>query len=492
MKKLLLLVFLAGLSLKPFAQKLYFIYLQTENAEPFFIKMDEKITSANAAGYLLIPRLYDSTYHLTVGFNNGKWPEQQFNIPMNQKDHGFLLKDFGNKGWGLFDLQSMAVLMNTQGIAGNEIKKSVVDPASTGFTKILSKAADDPSLLEKSVEEKPIEKIVQKEPVLPASNTETVKTEPVADKKTDPASKPVVSPDKTQQAEKTTQPVAQSVMTEKMLTEKKEEEKPVQKAEIKEDKRVQQPDVLSKPVEKTEESATVVSKPAEIPTAEKTVTQESYTPSRVQKRSESSTTEGFGLVFTDEYSNGITDTIKVVIPNPKPVAKLDEKPQVKEQEKPVQELTEKPVIKPDEKLVQKEVRPVGKQEVKPAEEKKFLEFSPVTDSAKMASATNPVGTANKNCVAIATDADFLKLRRRMAASEGDDVMISEARKAFRSKCYSTMQIKNLGVLFLNQEGRYRFFDTAYPFVTDAENYGSLQSELKDEYYIGRFKAMIRN
>ena len=35
-----------------------------------------------------------------------------------------------------------------------------------------------------------------------------------------------------------------------------------------------------------------------------------------------------------------------------------------------------------------------------------------------------------------------------------------------------------------------FFDAAYPFTSDSDQYNSLKSQLSDEYYINRFKAMI--
>ena len=79
----------------------------------------------------------------------------------------------------------------------------------------------------------------------------------------------------------------------------------------------------------------------------------------------------------------------------------------------------------------------------------------------------------------------------MAAKNDDDEMIDEAKKYFKTKCFTSLQIKNLSVLFLNDAGKYKFFDLAYSYVSDPDNFGSLQSELKDEYYINRFKAMIR-
>ena len=86
---------------------------------------------------------------------------------------------------------------------------------------------------------------------------------------------------------------------------------------------------------------------------------------------------------------------------------------------------------------------------------------------------------------------FFKLRKKMVGENSDNNMISEAGRVFRTKCFTTTQIKNLGTLFLSDEYKYKFFDAAYQYVSDTENFASLQAELKDEYYINRFKAMLR-
>jgi hypothetical protein len=70
-------------------------------------------------------------------------------------------------------------------------------------------------------------------------------------------------------------------------------------------------------------------------------------------------------------------------------------------------------------------------------------------------------------------------------------MIKVAKKFFKSKCYSTGQIKDLSYLFLTDEGKYMFFDAAYAFTSDSDQYPILLSQLKDDYYRNRFKAMIR-
>ena len=79
----------------------------------------------------------------------------------------------------------------------------------------------------------------------------------------------------------------------------------------------------------------------------------------------------------------------------------------------------------------------------------------------------------------------------MASETNADDMIKAAKKRFKSACYSTEQIKNLSVLFLKDETRYNFFDAAYPFVHDTQNFADLVTALSDEYYITRFKAMLR-
>lgn len=80
----------------------------------------------------------------------------------------------------------------------------------------------------------------------------------------------------------------------------------------------------------------------------------------------------------------------------------------------------------------------------------------------------------------------------MAAQKTDENMIVVAKKSFINKCFSTEQISNLSVLFLKDDGKYNFFDAAYPHVSDTGKFDNLVSRLSDEYYITRFKAMLRH
>jgi hypothetical protein len=97
---------------------------------------------------------------------------------------------------------------------------------------------------------------------------------------------------------------------------------------------------------------------------------------------------------------------------------------------------------------------------------------------------------NSDCKTIASDDDFLKIRKKMVAENTDADMIKAARKYFKTRCFTTEQIKNLSVLFLKDEGKYMFFDAAYPFVSDSEQFPVLEKQLSDDNYITRFRALV--
>jgi hypothetical protein len=126
----------------------------------------------------------------------------------------------------------------------------------------------------------------------------------------------------------------------------------------------------------------------------------------------------------------------------------------------------------------------GKEEPKKEDTRKWWQIAMARIKLKRLKLRNVKLPANND--------DFLKLRRKMAARTNDDGMLDEARKYFKSRCFATEQLKNLSTLFLSNAGKYNFFNAAYNYTTDVENFSSLQSELKDQYYINRFKEMLHN
>src|SRR5688572_13857773 len=109
MRKLWILGFLLFGLAEAKAQKEYFFYFQSDNFSPFFLKMNDKVYSASAEGYLILPRLLDSTYTFSIGRNGVQAAEARFTVPVNGKDRGFLIREQDNR-FQLFDLQSLRTI----------------------------------------------------------------------------------------------------------------------------------------------------------------------------------------------------------------------------------------------------------------------------------------------------------------------------------------------------------------------------------------------
>ncbi len=469
MNRILLYFLFSIISFTGFSQKVYFIYLQTENDQTFYVRMDQTLYSSSPSGYLIIPKLKDSTYVFSVGFPQNKWPEQKFSVVLNKKDHGYLVKNFADKGWGLYDLQTLSIQMATGGSAYNPTRPSDNIKDISPFTDILAKAADDPSIKES-----------QAITIIPEKGTGTAMKEQEKTPELSPEKNAVTTVEKndailsktTVSSKETNKKTGKKPDEKKVADKKPVEKKPGEKTEpvvVKteipstENKELtdQKPDEIKESVAvKTEEPKTATNKPGEKELIE-TIAPEQvvYKPSVIVKRSESSTTEGMGIVFIDQDSKGAIDTISVLIPNPKPVVTPKETP-----------------LKEEKKFIEILQDSVAVMETKPEEiqEEKLVYYE------------------MNNCPSLAKENDFFKLRKLMAAAEGDDNMINEAKEYYKVKCFSTIQVKNLGTLFLDDKGRYRFFMISYNHVSDKKNFGSLQAELKDETFSSRFKAIVRN
>jgi hypothetical protein len=386
MKRYLQIALFLLISFAAKAQQNYFVYLQTDNKQPFYVKLNSKVLSSSPAGYLVIPKLSAGSYNISVGFPKNDFPAQELSFVVTDSDGGYLLKNFGEKGWGLYNLQSMEVTMAGTKATGTKGKQEDDD----AFSNALSTA----------------------------TNTPVVKTA-----------------------------------------------KPVAVAEA------------PKP------------KPAEVPAENKPAATGTITALNNIKDA-----SGRSIIYIDKTS-GANDTVTIFIPAEKPVKAAAPKELVADKE---------PAAPQQEIASVKETAPVP-----PAKDKRFLDIDLENPNAKnTASNTNsavetskPVVTTlpakstlafNSDCKANASDDDFLKIRKKMAAETTDEGMVNAAKKFFKTKCYSVEQIKNLSLLFLSDAGKYSFFDASYAHIYDPQNFASLESQLKEEYFINRFKAMIRN
>lgn len=97
------IIFLLSWQAKSFAQATHYVFFQTENDKPFYLRIMGSTLSSNASGYLLIPKLTDGKYEVHIGFARSE-TEQQFEISVEGRDLGFSVKQELDNSWSLFNL----------------------------------------------------------------------------------------------------------------------------------------------------------------------------------------------------------------------------------------------------------------------------------------------------------------------------------------------------------------------------------------------------
>ncbi len=346
------------------AQQTYFIYLQNETKQPFAVIYNKKIYSSTPSGYLILPQLNNGLVSFTISFPKNIHPEQKFFTVLDKKDAGFLLKNFGEKGWGIFNLQSLSVTMANQSVPEILVKEEV-------------------STLPQIVNNKPKE----------------VKIDSV-----------VVQPTDLEKADSSSLNI-----------------KPVKGNTIIDSTKKEVIDIA--PLVPKEEIPPLIKKKE----------------TGIVKTFEISGSTGVDLIYVD-YTTKPYDTVTVFIPSGIP---------------------EKSKASNSQESINKSGK---KDQVDLVDDKKYY---------------------NQKCITIAVDADFMSLRKKMASETDDEKMVAAAKKAFKLKCYTTEQIKNLSWLFLNDKGKFMFFQASQPYVYDIPNFISLETQIGDDVYKQRFKALIK-
>ncbi len=448
------LVSFSALSAK--AQQKHFIYLQTDNGQPFYVRLNNKLISSSAAGYVILPNLASGDYQLIVGFPRNEYPETGYKVSVDKSNEGFLLKDFGEKGWGLFDMQSLSIVYAGTGNATVPVAtppKAKEDP----FSSMLANVVKDSSILQNNStvtvsQDTPVKNKValvetptlNETPQIPPSGITRISNEK------DKQGMQMVYIDKAGSASDTVRVF--------MPVEKK----------------------LSKKEANPDENKEVLAESNPVDIAAVDTSALTITPTLVHPEPDTLTL--------------VNDTIRIY-----------KEPKAPEKNSSIEEKKDTSTKKAEANPFVTIIEPATKDtSAKKAQANPFvtlIEPAAATQEEKISGKKKKdemlvlpkaitSSSVNSDCRDFATDADFLKLRKKMAAENDNEAMIRSAKKIFRSKCFSTEQIKNLSYLFLTDEGKYMFFDAAYPFTSDSDQFHQLGSQLSDEYYINRFNAMI--
>lgn len=151
-RSILILIALAWVFPRAMAQQRHFFYIQSDKEQPFYVKLGDKTYSSTAAGFLILSKLKDTAINIVVGFPKDIYPEYRFLVSGTNRDRGMALKNFQEKGWGLFDFQSLEIQMGEKANPVSGSAKPVVKTAATdSFSTVLASVIDDSSLLETGV-----------------------------------------------------------------------------------------------------------------------------------------------------------------------------------------------------------------------------------------------------------------------------------------------------------------------------------------------------
>lgn len=520
------------------AQQNRFIYLQTENRQLFFVKLDNKILNSNPLGYLIIPKLDDGLYSLVIGFPESSL-EQEFNCSIKNKDVGFIIKNAGEKQWQLLNLQTLNVLM-----PGDIINKPVInyEKETDPFSTMLANAVHDSTILRKDVAkeiipEKMIESIAKDSANTTATNNAITNSNHGTTVMSDSNKKDVAiltlpeKPDKISPKDSTssvvlskdaviartdstlTTDVGKKDIAKETVPEKSNEQTQKDTANttaasheiiINKPDNVQVVQTLPPPKNESKDSVLIAKQNNDI----------ALLKSVIKRKLKKTNKEGMEMMYVDD--NGYTkDTIRIFIPSDKkkqdeeiqtetvslvqPTAQIKTTKNEDAKNKTESKVSEQPkeIVKQTQKESDFSIQPTVQPETTKDDGDKNKIESKIPEQPKeivKQTQKEPVFInsimINSDCKNFATEEDFLKLRKKIVAENNDEDMIRVAKKYFKTKCFTTEQIKNLSVLFLKDEGKYMFFDMSYAFVSDSDHYYTLEKQLTDNYYITRFRAMI--
>lgn len=86
----------------------YFVLIQSDDGAAFYVRLDERLFSSSSGGHLILSRLKDSVYTITVGLPGQTNIEQRYLLNIHKRDWSLRLSRRDDR-WGLYDGHSRAL-----------------------------------------------------------------------------------------------------------------------------------------------------------------------------------------------------------------------------------------------------------------------------------------------------------------------------------------------------------------------------------------------
>jgi len=476
----------------------YFVYIQSEKSQPFYIKYKGQVLSSSDKGYLILSEVPPGTAQLTVGFPKNEVPEQLFYLRMARNDQGYLLKKGEDDAYALYDLQTFGIVksgdrkaMEPSAAPDTESKLSSEEQADLARREMLTAMHKD---LQDSLGGK-AEITTDVKPPVKKTNSFASALDKVV-KNDRPVDIPLEEPVKAAPAE--------GVPAAGEMTAKKSDKAPLTEEE----------QALLKEVLAEEQKTAAASEAVADAGTQPDTTPAPQEPEKKNHKKKKKASEPDFIEFTDDQGAPVAAggagavapaaTAGTAIGAPVEIDEPGAK-RKKKQRKITDRLddTERPnnIITDTSgygvAMHEEEPRSNRKKRKNDAEEV-AVTGTPDANAGTPAIEDEPADRKkaalkmiNSDCGNIMDDATFRKMLKKVVSAKNDEGMIDAFRRQTRNYCVETSQVRTIAQLLSAEEYKYKLLDMAYAKTYDSEKYGTLENLLSDNYYKGRFKAMLK-
>ena len=496
MTKIGLVVILILIAGKNYGQQNYFVLIQADNKQAFYIRLGSRSFSSSTEGSLILSQLKDSVYDITVGFPGQLFPEQSFLVDLHHKDQQYLLRNQPEKGWVLYNpLTGEMRAADLKEEKGADLRPQGVKK-DDAFSRLMAGVVHDTAVMYNTYAAGPSNPdssrtsvagmTVIESPVTATSVRSGIDSSIVrAGSHADTPSVPMVSP-----GAATTLPVNTVGRPDSaVITQGGGFPAPTGGSPVPGNTSSVPGVVSSVPVDSslapgpvTAGSDSIAKHPAGRP--------------NIIKLSERKMPHSLRLAFSDSDPGRKADTVILYImkdtpalSGPRPATSLAATGSLPSSPgKPLHSADTGRRVSPRTSGPNTDTSvPASGTPGTTANAGEIAKTRPDT-AQKRPPARAPLPFVNSDCHNFATDYDVDKLRVKMLESTRDEDRIQAARKVFKTKCFNTRQIKALSEVFTTDALKFKFFETAYPFASD-DHFRELAGTLADPVYNSKFKAM---
>ena len=475
------------------AQLPYFMYIQSENNQPFFVQVGQKKYNSSSIGHCIVPGLLNGQYKVAVSLDESTSP-QDYTVNIKDSDQGFLIKAMnGGTEYALLNLKTAIVQYS-----GAEKQKALDAEKAKKEADIAKVRAEESAKLEKETLQAAEKKVVEeKETILQKQNDEERKIreqKAIADLQGD-------SLTKNEAAEKFIEKVMPAPKELKVLTEEEVAQKAFKEKQESEIKKYNDERRLAMEKENAENAGVVSKDNSVIPVTPQDGGLSRAEIARLQEEARKIDAQGKrdSVLKAKEDRQAPTKKEKTAfldmdftMPEPKKDTVIIDTSSTTKEDLPKQKEPAVPENKVDE---QKADLKIDSLIILKEDTLAVLPLNPIIieeEKKEIPASEKPIEPKKKTaCNATASSEEVELIAMMIKAEKNGDEAIDLIRKITRLKCINTQQVRLLAGAFAGEEERYRVLDLCYKYTLDQEAYPALANLLTDIYYINRFKSLLR-